>query len=193
MFIAELIARIKFWRTSDRLGPDMPLTHWRLHFKSKMLKLCKKKFLHFASTAEFRPGAYAIGCSKISIGERVVVRPGTHFHGVAANLDKSIIIEDDVLLGSGIHIYVGNHAYDNPDLLIIEQGHSECKPVILKKGCWIGANVVLLPGVTIGEHTVVGSGAVVTKSLPDRVVAGGVPAKIIKNIGPKSDSQNRDT
>jgi len=155
-----------------------------------MLKLCRKKFQHFAATAEFRPGAYAIGCSKISIGERVVIRPGTHIHGASANLKTSIIIEDDVLLGSGIHIYVGNHAYENPDLLIIEQGYSVSEPVVLKKGCWIGANVVLLPGVTIGEHTVVGSGAVVTKSLPDNVVAGGVPARIIKTINGGSGSQN---
>lgn len=185
MSIKELYLRIKFWRAADRIGPDIPLTHWKLHFPSSMLKLCKSKFKHFADTAAFRPGAYAVGCSKISIGERVVIRPGSHLHGTSAELDVSIIIEDDVLIGSGVHIYVGNHAFSDPFKLIIDQGRSPSQQVVLKRGCWIGANAVLLPGITIGENTVVGAGSVVTKSLPDRVVAGGIPAKVIKEISMK--------
>ncbi|MVT39732.1 acyltransferase [Chitinophaga oryziterrae] len=147
-----------------------------------MLKLCKKKFQSFADTAEIRPGVYVVGCSKISIGNRVAIRPGSMIHGMSDNLTTSIIIEDDVLLGSGVHMYVSNHCYDNPDIPIYDQGHYPSEPIIIRKGAWLGANVIVLPGVEIGANTVVAAGAVVTKSLPAKVVAGGVPAKIIKTI-----------
>jgi len=187
MLLGELRNRIRFWKNADRIGPDIPLTHWRLFLKSTMLKLCKKKFYYFDETAEFRPGAYAVGCSKISIGKRVVIRPGTHLHGAAANLPVGIIIEDDVLIGSGVHIYINNHNFDNPDIPIIDQGHYPPSPVTLKKGCWIGANAVLLPGVTIGENSVIGAGSVVTKSIPAKVVAAGCPAKVIKSLEKESN------
>ena len=54
--------------------------------------------------------------------------------------------------------------------------------VILRKGCWIGANSIILPGVEIGENSVVGAGSIVTKSFPKGVVIAGNPAKLIKEI-----------
>lgn len=178
----ELSDRLRFWRNVDRIGPDIPGTYWRLFLKSRMLKLCKKKFKYFADTADIRPGAYIIGCSQISIGERVVIRPGTMIHGETASLENSIIIEDDVLLGSGVHIYVENHSFDNQILSIIDQGHTQALPVLLKKGCWLGANSIILPGVIIGKNSVIGAGSIVTKSIPDYCVAVGNPAKIIREM-----------
>lgn len=183
MLITEIYKKIKFCIQADRIGPDMPFTHWMLHYHSTMLRLCGKKFKKFADSAEFRAGAYAIGCSKIEIGKRVVIRPGCMLFGLTVDpLETSIIIEDDVMLGAGVHIYVNNHKFDRTDIPLIDQGYYPDKAVILKKGCWIGANAILLPGVTVGENAVVGAGAVVTKSVPDRVVAAGNPAKIIKVI-----------
>lgn len=182
MFIKEFIDRLKFWKSADRIGPDMPSTHWRLHFSSTMLKLCRKKFYHFDETAQFRAGAYAIGCSKIYIGKRVVIRPCSHLHGASSNLDISIKIEDDVLIGSGVHIYVSNHNFNDPAIPIYYQGHHPSKPVVLKRGCWIGANAIILPGVTIGENSVVGAGSVVTRSVSPRTVVAGAPARVIKSL-----------
>lgn len=96
--------------------------------------------------------------------------------------DGEIIIEDNVMLGSGVHIYVANHRYDLKNLDIINQGHYPAKTVILKKGCWIGANSIILPGVTIGENSVIGAGSVVTKDVPPRVLVAGSPVKFIKEI-----------
>lgn len=175
----QLITKYKYDINSDRIGPDIPFTHWRLHFKKKMLILCKKKFGNFSDSAQFRPGAYAIGCSKIFIGNKVVIRPGCMLFGESKSLDFSIIIENDVLIGSGVHIYVNNHNFDRTDIPIIEQGHYPVKPVVLRKGCWIGANAIILPGVEIGENTVIGAGSIVTKSFPKGVVAAGNPAKVI--------------
>ena len=183
MKLSEIWDRLVFWKTADRLGPDIPYTHWRLHFKSTMFALCKKKFKHFGEGAEFRPGAYAICCSKISLGRRVIIRPGCMFFGDSHESGASIIIEDGVMLGSGVHIYVHNHRFDDPQKIIIDQDYHPSKPVVLKQGCWIGANAIILSGVVIGENSVVGAGSVVTKDVPDRVVAVGNPARVIRKIG----------
>jgi acetyltransferase-like isoleucine patch superfamily enzyme len=182
MLIIDIIKKIKFDLRADRLGPDIPFTHWQLYFKKPMMNLCKKKFRHFSETSDFRAGAYAIGCSKISIGNRVVIRPASMLFADSRINGAGITIEDDVLIGSGVHFYTGNHAFDNRDIPIINQGHRESKDIIIKKGCWIGANAIILPGVTIGENTVIGAGSIVTKSIPSKVVAAGNPAKIIKSL-----------
>jgi acetyltransferase-like isoleucine patch superfamily enzyme len=181
--ILEIIERIRFWRSADRIGPDIPWTHWRLHFKSTMKNLCRTKFLHFGSDAEFRPGAYAIVCSKIELGDRVVIRPGTMLFADPRPEGSGITIEDGVMLGSGVHIYSLNHRFDNQTIPIIDQGHLESRAVLLRKGCWIGANAIILPGVEIGENAVVGAGSVVTKSIPPMVLAVGSPAQVIKQLG----------
>jgi acetyltransferase-like isoleucine patch superfamily enzyme len=183
MLIIDIIKKIKFDLKADRLGQDIPFTHWQLYFKQSMMNLCRKKFKYFSDTADFRPGAYAVSCSNISIGSRVVIRPGTMLFAEPIANGAGITIEDDVLIGSCVHIYTGNHAFDRLDVPIIEQGHQPFDDVVLKKGCWVSANVTVLAGVIIGENSVVAAGSVVTKSVPAGVVVAGVPAKIIKHIG----------
>jgi acetyltransferase-like isoleucine patch superfamily enzyme len=145
-----------------------------------MLALCKSKFKYFADSAELRPGAYAVFCSRISVGNRVVIRPGSQ---LMADMHVGITIEDDVLLGPGIHIYVNNHRFDDAKTPIIDQDYFPSAPVVLKKGCWVGANAIILAGVTIGQNSVVAAGSIVTKSIPDRVVAAGCPARVIRQMG----------
>jgi acetyltransferase-like isoleucine patch superfamily enzyme len=180
MTFSEVRTRLRYWTSVDRIGPDVPVTHWRLHFKSTMLALCKSKFKHFADNAEFRPGAYATSCSLISLGQRVVIRPGCMLF---ADEFEGITIEDDVMLGAGVHIYVNNHRFTDVSIPIIEQGYFPSAPVVLKRGCWVGANAILLPGVTIGENSVVGAGSVVTRDVPPRSVAVGSPAHVVKTLG----------
>ena len=179
MNIVYIIKRLNSLNKLDRIGPDIISSHWRLHFKESMLKLCRKKFRYFSDSAEFRPGAYAVNCSQISIGMNVIIRPGTM---LMADDFAEVIIEDDVMIGAGVHIYVNNHKFDIPAVPIIEQGYYPSKNVILKKGCWIGANSILLPGVTIGENAVIGAGSIVNHSIKPRTVAGGNPITYIKTI-----------
>jgi acetyltransferase-like isoleucine patch superfamily enzyme len=176
MLILEIIERFKFCKNANRIGPDIPFTHWKLHFKSTMLKLCQNKFLYFDNTAQFRAGAYAEYCSNISIGKNVVIRPNSMLF---ADKYAKIIIEDNILIGSGVHFYVDNHKFDLKDIPIIDQGYYPSKDIIIKEGSWIGANAIILPGVVVGKNSVVAAGSVVTKSVLDFTVVAGVPAKII--------------
>lgn len=182
MLFLEMITKLQYWKAADRLGPDIPWTHWRLHYDSTMRRLCESKFLRFGKGAEFRPGAYAISCSKISLGNRVIIRPGCMLFADPRSDGAGITIEDDVMLGADVHIYVHNHKFDDPSVPIIDQGHYPSKPVVAKRGSWIGAGSIILPGATIGENAVVGAGSVVVKNVPAFSVVVGNPAREVRRI-----------
>ena len=181
----ELSERVKFWLTADRLGQDMPLTYWRLFFKSEMKRVCKKKFGAFGEGSDFRPGAYAEACSKIFIGENVVIRSGSFLFADPTPNGGTITIESNVLIGPGVHMYTNNHEFSNPTVPIIAQGYplpSASDSIRIHKGCWIGAGAIILPGVEVGENAVIGAGSVVTKSVPSHSVSVGIPARVIKHL-----------
>lgn len=183
--LGEIVDRVSYWRIADRIGPDIPWTHWRLHFKSSMRRLCESQFLAFGDGSEFRPGAYAINCKKISIGSNVVIRPGTSLFADGRENGGKILIDSDALIGSNCHVYTLNHRFANPAMKIIDQGHDdpdERHTVRIESGCWIGANVTILPGVVIGKNAVVAAGSVVTKSVEARTLVAGVPATLIRHL-----------
>lgn len=171
----EFYKRWKWTKSADRLGPDMIGTHYKLHFPSAQRKICEEKFAYFGKEAEFRPGAYAIHCSTIYIGDKVIIRPQTMLFSTG---QSKIIIEDEVLIGSGVHFYTVNHSFSDKNIPIYYQGHEEPKDIIVRKGAWIGANAIILPGVEIGENAVVAAGAVVTKNVLKNQIVSGVPAKV---------------
>lgn len=179
MLLKEIYKKIVFCKKADRIGPDMPFSHWKLHFKSSMLKLCKSKFKVFDETADFRAGAYAVYCSNISIGKNVIVRPSTM---IFADEFAQVILEDNIMMGAGVHFYVNNHKFDRRDIPLIDQGYYSSKNIIIREGAWIGANSIIMPGVIIGVNAVVGAGSIVTKDIPDFSIAVGSPCKVIKLI-----------
>jgi acetyltransferase-like isoleucine patch superfamily enzyme len=113
--------------------------------------------------------------SKIVIGDRVTSTAGLQ---IAAH--SEIFIEDDTLLASNINITDGLHGYVNADEPYKYQSIFQIAPIVIKRGSWIGQNVVIMPGVTIGELSIVGANSVVTKSVPDKCIAIGSPARVIK-------------
>ena len=163
----------------SRIGLDKPLTHWMLHIPFLMRWLCRKKFGSFGKNSDFRPGAYAVNCQNIYIGDNVNIRPNTMLFADPSD-NGCIEIYDNVLMGAGVHIYCNNHIYDNKYIPVCEQGYKDIKNVVLANGCWIGANSIILPGVTVGVNSVVGAGSIVTKSVPCGAVVAGNPARIIK-------------
>ena len=174
-----MIARLWFYLSTDRVGPDMPFTQWILYFPKLARVILRKRFYAFSPTAEVRPGSYLLNTRTISLGKNVVIRPGSYIAGETIEHTggkPSIVIEDDALISPGVHVYPSNHNYSDPDIPIMYQGDSSPKTVTIKSGAWIGANVIILPGVTVGKNAVVGAGAVVRSSVPDYAVAFGNPA-----------------
>jgi acetyltransferase-like isoleucine patch superfamily enzyme len=92
-----------------------------------------------------------------------------------------VCIGNHVNLAQGITVTALNHNFADSSRKIDEQGIGT-KPVVIGDDVWIGANAVILPGVTIGRHVVVAAGAVVTKDVPDYSLVAGVPAKEIKKL-----------
>jgi len=108
--------------------------------------------------------------NRVKIGRNVVVMNNSLFMAAGG-----ITIEDDVMIAANVQLISNNHdLYDHQILT--------CKPVRLKRNCWIGAGATILPGITVGENAVVAACAVVTKDVEDNTVVGGNPAKVIKRI-----------
>jgi acetyltransferase-like isoleucine patch superfamily enzyme len=112
---------------------------------------------------------------KIRIGDRV-----TSSGQLIIGAVKQIDIEDDVLLSFNVTILDNLHGYQTPDEPFKYQPLQRIAPVVVKRGCWIGQNTVILPGVTVGEMSIIGANSVVTKSIPDRSIAFGAPARVMK-------------
>ncbi|WP_059257786.1 maltose O-acetyltransferase [Escherichia albertii] len=107
--------------------------------------------------------------------------------GFYANFDCVMLdvcpirIGDNCMLAPGVHIYTATHPVDP---VVRNSGVELGKPVTIGNNVWIGGRAVINPGVIIGDNVVVASGAVVTKNIPDNVIVGGNPARIIKKLQP---------
>lgn len=99
--------------------------------------------------------------------------------GTNCIIQSNTYIGRNVIMGPDVKIYTKNHRFESLEIPIQYQGHSEEK-VIIGNDVWIGANVVILPGVTVEEHSIIAAGSVVTKDVPSFAIVGGVPAKVIK-------------
>ena len=117
-----------------------------------------------------------------------------NFGGRHVHLGKNVYTNFGVTFVDDTHIYVGDYTMIGPNVTIATAGHPVDPdlrrqglqynlPVHIGKNCWLGAGVVVLPGVTIGDNTVIGAGSVVTKDIPSGVVAVGNPCRILREVG----------
>jgi acetyltransferase-like isoleucine patch superfamily enzyme len=122
-----------------------------------------------------------------------LVTPFTCDYGFNIHLGEYVFINASCYLMDGAPITIGAHTFIGPycgfytathplQYKYRNQGLEKAKPVTIGENCWFGANVSVMPGVTIGNGCVIAAGAVVTKDLPDNVLAAGVPAKIVRVI-----------
>jgi len=129
-----------------------------------------------------------------STGENVYMEPNIRFdygynthvgENFYANFDCTILdvcevrFGDNCMLGPGVQIYTATHPLNPTER---NSGKEYAKPITFGKNVWIGGSAVINPGVRVGDNVVIASGAVVTKDVPDNVVVGGNPARIIKQI-----------
>jgi acetyltransferase-like isoleucine patch superfamily enzyme len=95
---------------------------------------------------------------------------------------RSVTLEESVLLARNVYISDHIHRYADTDVPVMAQGVDKIQPVLIKRGAWLGQNVVVCPGVTIGQGAVIGANSVVVKDVPDFSVAVGAPARVVKAI-----------
>jgi acetyltransferase-like isoleucine patch superfamily enzyme len=121
----------------------------------------------------------SFACINNAVGDVII---GDHTRvGLHNTIIGPVTIGSHVNLAQGITVTALNHNFEDTHKRIDEQGIST-NPVTIEDDIWIGANAVILPGITIGHHSVVAAGAVVTKDVPPHSLVAGVPAKIIKQI-----------
>ncbi|HCC00649.1 MAG TPA: sugar O-acetyltransferase [Ruminococcaceae bacterium] len=129
------------------------------------------------------------------IGEGCYLEPPFHanFGGRHVHFGEAVYGNFNLTLVDDTHIYVGSHTLFGPNVTVATAGHPispELRakgyqynaPVTIGENCWIGAAATILPGVTLGDHVVVGAGSVVTKDLPSGVVAYGNPCKVVRKV-----------
>ena len=129
------------------------------------------------------------------IGENVYIETPFHsnFGGMNVHFGNTIYANFNLTLVDDTHIYVGSYTMFGPNVTVAtashpispehrKQDYQYNKPVRIGENCWIGAGVIILPGVTIGDNTVIGAGSVVTKDIPANVVAVGNPCRVLREI-----------
>lgn len=130
-----------------------------------------------------------------SIGENCYIEPPLHcnFGGKNVHFGNNIYANFNLTLVDDGEIYVGDYTEFAPNVIIATAAHpiepslreKVCQynlPVTIGRNCWLGAGVIVLPGITIGDNSVIGAGSVVTKDIPANVVAYGNPCKVIRQI-----------
>jgi len=159
----------------------------------------KNKFKRCGVNISISQDCYIRGCENIALGsnigiglnnqiyaggsgkERIAVGDNVYLNSnvmINADIGGEIIIGNDVLIGPNVVFRASNHRFSDPSVPIKKQGH-ESGSIVVEDDVWFGANVVVLPNVTIGKGSVIAAGAVVNKDVEKYTIVGGVPAKKI--------------
>lgn len=146
--------------TSIKVGKG---SHFTSNFRTNLIGINRKCIL-----ATHRAGA------QIIIGENC------GFSGTVIGAAEKIIVGNNVLCGA--NTLITDFDWHGLDPNQRNTGHPESKPVIIEDNVWLGVNVIVLKGSKIGRNTIIGAGSVVTGEIPENVIAGGVPCKIIKPL-----------
>jgi acetyltransferase-like isoleucine patch superfamily enzyme len=172
---------------------------WRYiqNLKNRML------FMSYGRNVYFFPGVHIVRPRYIRVGDNVtigrntdlfvhpedpetreaIIEIGNNVHIGTNNIigaRKRVVLEENALLGPHVMIGDHSHAYEDIEIPIKFQTVTEPGPVRIERDSWIGANVFILPNVTIGRHAVIGANSVVNRNVPPYSVAVGNPARVIK-------------
>jgi acetyltransferase-like isoleucine patch superfamily enzyme len=113
-----------------------------------------------------------------NFGRHILIGKNVFINHACSFLDLGgITIEDDVLIGPKVNLITENHPV-SPS----QRKSLILSPILIKRNAWIGAGATILPGVTVGENSIIAAGAVVTKNVADNTIVGGIPARVIKSI-----------
>ena len=132
------------------------------------------------------------------LGKGVYIEPPFHANwgGAHCHFGDYVYANFNLTCVDDTHIYVGENTMLGPNVVLAtaghpilpelrEKGYQYNMPIHIGKNCWLGAGVIVLPGVTIGDHSVIGAGSIVTRDIPANVVAVGNPCRVLRPIGEK--------
>lgn len=112
----------------------------------------------------------------VDIGDNVGIGPNAFLAG-----QGGLTVQESTIAGPGLMIFTEDHEFGGSNTPIRAQGEVR-SPVVIEAGCWLGARVTILRGVTIGAGSMIAAGSVVTRDVPQGVLAAGVPAKIVRHL-----------
>ena len=133
---------------------------------------CRRLFAHCGRNVNIERRAYFGTGSELRVGDHSGI-------GVAAKLSPHVVIGRNVLMGEDVLMLAQNHAYKSARELIGNQGYRRPEPIVVGDDAWIGSRAIILPGVHIGNGSVVGAGSVVAKTVEPYTVVAGNPARVI--------------
>lgn len=148
---------------------DLPYSFGSKYIRRFFAKGCFKKM---GKNVNIEHGAFFASGREIEIGDNSGL-------GINCRVTGPLVIGNDVMMGPNVMIFTQNHKNDRTDIPMRLQTAPK-QPVKIGDDVWIGANAIILPGVTIGNGAIIAAGSVVTKDVPDYAVVGGNPARIIK-------------
>lgn len=166
----EMTPAWEFVFRAQRLSPALNASATIEEMRERLSELIGKPIDN--STTVFVPFHTNFG-RHISIGKNVFINHACTFLDLGG-----IIIDDDVQIGPKVNIITENHPVDPT-----QRKHLDLKRVHIKRNVWIGAAATILPGVTVGENSIIAAGAVVNRDVPANSIVGGIPARLLKKIG----------
>ena len=197
------------------IGAIEKMLHLGSRIRTRLFTLLlSSQFREMGAGSRIMPPFRFYGLRGISLGEGVIIHRDCWIHvlgghgdeeapkiiikshagigmGATISAARQVVIGEYALLARNVYISDHAHAFQNRDVPIMHQGINGIAPVSIGRSTWLGQNVVVLPGVTIGEHCVIGANSVVNSPIPDFSVAVGAPARVIKRYNQETGAWER--
>ena len=161
--------------------PTQPRPGWQFAYWLRR-KLVKHIFLKCGSDIIVKQQAYFGTGNEMVVGDRSQL-------GENLKSESDITLGHDVLMGPDVVMMSSGHAFHRLDIPINQQGALPRRPIVIGNDVWIGTRVIILPGIQVGDHAIIGAGSVVTKNVPPLAIVAGNPAKVIRFRTPHSSME----
>ncbi len=173
----DKVVRGFWWLLYYLLARHLPRSNARYSFFSRQIRsfILKRLFRKLGRNVNIEPKVNFYNMSQSEIGDYSGI-------GMYSAID-TVKIGRDVMIGEGLVAISRNHEFADPGKPMRLQGFQEDRPIVIEDDVWIGARVILLPGIRIGKGSVIGAGSVVTKNVSPYIIVGGNPAKKIGERG----------
>lgn len=168
------IRRPIFWLTYNLLARHLPRSSTPYSLGSRIIRafVCKQLFEEFGSNVTIEPNVIFYNMSNSKIGD---------CSGIGMNSYIGLVkIGKNVMIGPELFAISINHEFKDINVPMAKQGKRKDQPIIIEDDVWIGARVIILPGITIGTGSIIGAGSVVTKNVAPFSIVAGNPATVIR-------------